>query len=220
MIRSDGMKLRQALLNLLSNAAKFTEKGTSHPDRRPERARHRRKSCSRCADTGIGMTPEAMSAALRGLRQADAATTRKYGGTGLGLAITRRFCQLHGRRRERGPTPGQGSTLHDPAARPIRARPNRTGGPVSEADRVLLVEDNEMNRDMLSRRLGSRATKWRSPWTGSRVWPVALAGGIDVVLMDMNLPEIDGWEAARRIRADPKGAARAHHRAHGARDVG
>ena len=91
---TDGTKLRQMLLNLLSNAAKFTEKGTIIAST-VERADGRR-SFFRVRDTGIGITPEQMTRLFEAFAQADAGTTRRYGGTGLGLAITRRFCRLMG----------------------------------------------------------------------------------------------------------------------------
>ena len=107
-IRSDGMKLRQALLNLLSNAAKFTEKGTITltADRT---GKPQEEIVLTVADTGIGMTSQAMSRLFEAFSQADTSTTRKYGGTGLGLAITRRFCQLLGGDVTVDSTPGQGS---------------------------------------------------------------------------------------------------------------
>jgi signal transduction histidine kinase len=96
MLHADQMRLRQALLNLMSNANKFTERGTITVD-----ARHGQENGRDCvtiavADTGIGMTPEQMGKLFQEFSQADAATTRKYGGTGLGLAISKRFCQMMG----------------------------------------------------------------------------------------------------------------------------
>ena len=95
-LHADSMRLRQALLNLMSNANKFTERGTITVD-----ARHGQENGRDCvtiavADTGIGMTPEQMGKLFQEFSQADAATTRKYGGTGLGLAISKRFCQMMG----------------------------------------------------------------------------------------------------------------------------
>jgi signal transduction histidine kinase len=86
------MRLRQALLNLMSNANKFTERGTISVDARQEDGNVRIS----VADTGIGMTGEQMGKLFQEFSQADASTTRKYGGTGLGLVISRRFCQMMG----------------------------------------------------------------------------------------------------------------------------
>jgi signal transduction histidine kinase len=90
------MRLRQALLNLLSNANKFTERGTISVDARQGRENGRDWITIAIADTGIGMTPEQMGKLFQEFSQADASTTRKYGGTGLGLAISKRFCQMMG----------------------------------------------------------------------------------------------------------------------------
>jgi PAS domain S-box-containing protein len=123
-IRSDGMKLRQALLNLLSNAAKFTEKGTITltADRGGAAAE---EIVLTVADTGIGMSAEGMSRLFEAFSQADSSTTRKYGGTGLGLAITRRFCQLLGGDVTVDSTPGKGSrfTIRLPVEPPPSAGP-------------------------------------------------------------------------------------------------
>jgi len=90
------MRLRQALLNLMSNANKFTERGSIAIDARQGREGGRDWITLAVADTGIGMTPEQMGKLFQEFSQADASTTRKYGGTGLGLAISKRFCQMMG----------------------------------------------------------------------------------------------------------------------------
>jgi signal transduction histidine kinase len=96
MMHADQMRLRQALLNLMSNANKFTEHGTITVDAREEQENGRNWVTVAVADTGIGMTPEQMGKLFQEFSQADASTTRKYGGTGLGLAISKRFCQMMG----------------------------------------------------------------------------------------------------------------------------
>ena len=95
-LHADSMRLRQALLNLMSNANKFTERGTINIDARQEQVNGRDWVTIAVADTGIGMTPEQMVKLFQEFSQADASTTRKYGGTGLGLAISKRFCQMMG----------------------------------------------------------------------------------------------------------------------------
>jgi signal transduction histidine kinase len=96
MLHADQMRLRQALLNLMSNANKFTERGTITVDARRGQENGRDRVTIAVADTGIGMTPEQMGKLFQEFSQADASTTRKYGGTGLGLAISKRFCQMMG----------------------------------------------------------------------------------------------------------------------------
>ena len=95
-IHADSMRLRQALLNLMSNANKFTERGTITVHARQAQDNGRGWITIAVADTGIGMTPEQMGKLFQEFSQADASTTRKYGGTGLGLAISKRFCQMMG----------------------------------------------------------------------------------------------------------------------------
>jgi signal transduction histidine kinase len=108
-LRADSMRLRQALLNLMSNANKFTERGTITVDARHGQENGRDYVTIAIADTGIGMTPEQIGKLFQEFSQADASTTRKYGGTGLGLAISKRFCQMMGGDITVESTPGKGS---------------------------------------------------------------------------------------------------------------
>ncbi|MFZ2137001.1 MAG: GAF domain-containing protein, partial [Xanthobacteraceae bacterium] len=110
-MHADQMRLRQALLNLLSNANKFTDHGTITIDARQEQEDNRDWVTIAVADTGIGMTPDQMGKLFQEFSQADASTTRKYGGTGLGLAISRRFCQMMGGDITVESAPGHGSTF-------------------------------------------------------------------------------------------------------------
>jgi signal transduction histidine kinase len=105
------MRLRQALLNLMSNANKFTERGTITVHARQGQENGRDWVTIAVADTGIGMTPEQMGKLFQEFSQADASTTRKYGGTGLGLAISKRFCQMMGGDITVESEPGRGSTF-------------------------------------------------------------------------------------------------------------
>jgi signal transduction histidine kinase len=110
-LHADSMRLRQALLNLMSNANKFTERGTISVDARHGQENGRDWVTIAVADTGIGMTPEQMGKLFQEFSQADASTTRKYGGTGLGLAISKRFCQMMGGDITVESEPGRGSTF-------------------------------------------------------------------------------------------------------------
>ncbi len=140
-IRTDPTRLRQALLNLASNAGKFTERGTIRVEVGRQATEGGRDWVTMAvSDTGIGMTPEQMAKLFEEFTQADASTTRKYGGTGLGLAISRRLCRMMGGDITVSSTPGQGSTFTirlpadaraparletEPAARAERARAPR-----------------------------------------------------------------------------------------------
>jgi signal transduction histidine kinase len=110
-LHADQMRLRQALLNLMSNANKFTERGTITVNARQGQENGRDWVTIAVVDTGIGMTPEQMDKLFQEFSQADASTTRKYGGTGLGLAISRRFCQMMGGDITVESEPGRGSTF-------------------------------------------------------------------------------------------------------------
>ena len=110
-LHADQMRLRQALLNLLSNANKFTDHGTITIDARQGQEDGRDWITIAVADTGIGMTAEQMGKLFQEFSQADASTTRKYGGTGLGLAISKRFCQMMGGDITVESKPGRGSTF-------------------------------------------------------------------------------------------------------------
>jgi signal transduction histidine kinase len=110
-LHADQMRLRQALLNLMSNANKFTEKGTITIAARQGQENGRDWVTIAVADTGIGMTEEQMGRLFQEFSQADASTTRKYGGTGLGLAISKRFCQMMGGDITVASKPGEGSTF-------------------------------------------------------------------------------------------------------------
>jgi signal transduction histidine kinase len=105
------MRLRQALLNLMSNANKFTERGTISVDARQALENGRDWISIAVSDTGIGMTTEQMGKLFQEFSQADASTTRKYGGTGLGLAISKRFCQMMGGDITVESEPGKGSVF-------------------------------------------------------------------------------------------------------------
>ena len=111
MIQADQMRLRQALLNLMSNANKFTERGTISIDVRQGQENSRDWITLAVSDTGIGMTAEQMGKLFQEFSQASSTTASKYGGTGLGLAISRRFCQMMGGDITVDSEPGRGSTF-------------------------------------------------------------------------------------------------------------
>jgi len=129
-MQTDATKVRQMLLNLLSNAAKFTEKGTVTLEVERVHDGDGDQMIFRVSDTGIGITPEQMARLFEAFAQADASTTRRYGGTGLGLAITRRFCQLMGGEVTGDSTPGSGSTFT--IRLPVSSRGARPNRPMSQ----------------------------------------------------------------------------------------
>jgi signal transduction histidine kinase len=110
-MHADQMRLRQALLNLMSNANKFTERGTISIDARQGHENGRDRITIAVADSGIGMTPEQMSKLFQEFSQASSTTASRYGGTGLGLAISKRLCQMMGGDITVESEPGRGSTF-------------------------------------------------------------------------------------------------------------
>ncbi|PKM46439.1 MAG: hypothetical protein CVV05_01820 [Gammaproteobacteria bacterium HGW-Gammaproteobacteria-1] len=204
----DPMRLKQVLLNLLSNAVKFTDHGTITltVQRDGERLRFR------VADTGIGMTAEHIDKLFQPFEQADASTTRKYGGTGLGLAITLRLVDLMGGTLQVRSTPGRGTTFD--VVLPLRetslpttnepASPVSKSGPRLTGLSILSAEDNEVNQLLLESILipeGARLTMVENGRLAVDQVAQHGAAAFDVVLMDVSMPEMDGYEATRRIRA-------------------
>jgi signal transduction histidine kinase/DNA-binding response OmpR family regulator len=204
-LRTDLTKVRQILLNLLSNAAKFTRGGTVTLSGAAENG----TVVFRVADTGIGMTPDQIGRLFQPFVQADASTTREYGGTGLGLTISRRFAQLLGGDVAVDSVAGEGTVFSvrlaadveavaAPASAPRAARPVPEAAPL-----VLVVDDDANSRDVLAqtlRRAGLRTAEAASGPEGLR-----LARDLRpaLVTLDVLMPEVDGWAVLRELKADP-----------------
>jgi PAS domain S-box-containing protein len=215
-LRGDPARLRQILVNLTSNAVKFTDAGevVVRLDRVGEATGDWVTVRIEVADTGIGIDPAEQAHILEPFAQADASTTRRYGGTGLGLAISRQLAEAMGGAMSLESTPGRGSTFRVvvPLARQwdVQARP----GPSPHLDGVpvLVVDDNAASRTALR----SHVATWGmrpdvvadAPAAVGRL--LAAAGGghpFAVVLVDATLPGMDGVEVARRVAAEPALAA-------------
>ena len=205
-IRGDAPRLRQVLLNLLSNAVKFTETGevVVYVDSVPESdGSHRLHLAVR--DTGVGIPRDRMDRLFASFSQVDASTTRRYGGTGLGLAISRRLVELMEGTMWVESEVGAGSTFHialtaEEADVPERI-PASEGLAVLSGKRVLVVDDNATNREIVSRQVrtwGMRPEAVERPMEA--LARVASGEQFDVAVLDMQMPEMDGLALAGEIR--------------------
>lgn len=222
-ISTDPTRLRQVLINLLGNAVKFTDQGAvTLTMRRLDDAQD--KLVFEIADTGIGMTPEQLSRLYQPFVQADSSTTRRYGGTGLGLAITRRCIDIMGGTISARSAPGSGTTFSFsidtgdlagvPAAR-LRATESKEGSGVLRLPsavrqplsgvRVLLAEDGIDNQRLIRFHLERAGAHVDIVDNGAKavecVQDSTRLNRHDVILMDMQMPVMDGYEAVRRLTA-------------------
>ncbi len=204
-VSGDAVRLRSALENLIDNAVKFTERGrVSFAVETVPVARKRQRLTFTVADTGIGIVAADLKRLFRPFAQANDAVAQRFGGSGLGLAFARRIAEAMGGSLTVKSSPGQGSTFRL-VVMVDRAPPEKKVAPVGAnglADlHVLCVEDNPYGRVVLNTVLGELGHQVSFAETGEAAVAAVAGGGYDVVLMDVALPGIDGFETARRIRA-------------------
>jgi signal transduction histidine kinase/CheY-like chemotaxis protein len=207
-MRSDQTKLRQNLFNLLSNAAKFTKKGTITLAGR----RLVRDGADwlefKVSDTGIGMTPEQLGRLFQAFAQAEASTSRDYGGTGLGLAITRHFCRMLGGDVAIESTPGEGSTftMMLPATGPDAEAQvvASAAGPARSAatGTVLIIDDDKAIHDLLEQELAAKGYHVLHATGGREGLKIAKQTRPDVITLDIIMPDLDGWSVLKTLKDD------------------
>jgi PAS domain S-box-containing protein len=209
----DTTRIRQALLNYVSNAVKFSERGTIHLRVREVADRGERILVRfEVADQGIGISTEALTRLFRNFEQADTSTTRQFGGTGLGLAIVKQMAVLMGGEAGAESSPGQGSVFWFTAElrkAPMTDAPVRTTATVAIPERawpgkiVLVVDDDAVNREVALGMLESLDIAGETAVDGRDAVARAQARHYDLVLMDLHMPNMDGIAAAGRIRTLP-----------------
>ena len=216
-ILGDAVRLNQVLVNLVGNAVKFTTRGgvtlrlTVVP---PAETRGAAMLRFGVQDTGIGISDDKLDAIFEDFSQANASTTRQYGGTGLGLSIARNLVQLHGGRLWVESQEGQGSTFwFDIPNLPTdenAVRVEATGplAPFEPAMRVLVAEDNDLNQLVARKTLEAWNVQVTLAANGRLAVEAAQQQAFDAVLLDVQMPEMDGYEAARQLRALFPDAAR------------
>lgn len=221
-LHGDALRLGQILLNFLGNAVKFTDTGRIRLASRVVS----QDSASlvvrfEVSDSGIGLTEQQRRRLFQHFEQADSSISRKYGGTGLGLAICRQLAELMGGRIGVDSMPGAGSTfwveipmrrgMGNPASQSVVPAAALARLEVSMArhagQRIILAEDNQVNQEIMREYLGRVGLEVELAKDGQAAVDLAETGGFDLILMDVQMPILDGWAATRLIRTRPQCAS-------------
>ena len=217
-VRGDAGRLRQILVNLCGNAVKLTERGSvtvSVDAAQVESCRTKLRLAVR--DTGVGIPADRVHALFKPFSQVDASTTRRYGGTGLGLSIVRRLAELMGGEAGVESSAGVGSTFWFTACFEVASEQSAnvvdtvsvpTVLSAKAGKRILLAEDNVVNEKVATRFLERLGYVVHAVPNGREAVDAWARGGYDLVLMDCQMPVLDGYAATREIRARENGGAR------------
>jgi CheY-like chemotaxis protein/two-component sensor histidine kinase len=211
-MRTDLTKLKQSLINLLSNAAKFTQNGTvTLSVSRRETEGDPARFTFHVSDTGIGMNEEQLGRLFQAFTQADSSTTRHYGGTGLGLTITRHFANMLGGAIQVTSKPGKGSNfimvLPDhpiPVSAPTApALPIEATGDNGSALTVLVVDDDPAVHELLTATLAKEHYRLLHARDGAEALAILRKTPPDIVTLDVMMPKVDGWSVLGLMKSDP-----------------
>ena len=215
-MRSDVTRIRQVLLNLLSNACKFSQGGTVRLDVAREPGDGGDWLRFVVSDDGIGMSPDQLDRLFQAFTQASASTAARFGGTGLGLAISRQFCRMMGGDIQVDSEEGKGSrfTVRLPAEAPARAPEHAAGVELPATDAppdgaaaagtVLIVDDDPTARELMGRHLRRAGFRVVEAADGRAGLEAARASRPDVITLDVLMPHMDGWAVLQELKSDPE----------------
>lgn len=218
-IYTDATRLRQLVTNLVGNAIKFTEEGGVEIVARVVELDGRPQMAIDVMDTGIGMTDEQAAKVFTAFVQADASVTRRFGGTGLGLSISKRFAEALGGGISVASKPGLGSTftatietgpmrqvrmISDEQSKEQEAQVTQVSAVQADLPpcRILIADDVEANRKLIQLVLGNAGAEIGQAANGQEAYEMARDGDFDMILMDMQMPIMDGFAAVRKLRGE------------------
>lgn len=208
-VRGDSVRLTQILVNLISNAVKFTERGSVEVSADVAGRTGLKTEILFCVkDTGIGIPAEKIETIFERFEQASASTTRKYGGTGLGLSIVKMLVELHKGTIDVESAEGKGSSFRFRISYSIADESHllkaytleRQKSRILEGLHILVAEDNELNQKLVTKYLTGQGASVKLALNGIKCLELLHTARFDVILMDLHMPEMDGYEASKTIR--------------------